>query len=90
MNPLPHSQAWVVQTWISFGLSAAATTIGIAYLPVGSWPRAFLAISTLMTVSSSISLTKTLRDLHESSRLVRKVDEARVTKLLTETPPSPF
>lgn len=41
----------------------------------------------LMAISSAISLSKTIQDLHESGRLVKKIDEARVTKLLTEHPP---
>lgn len=83
---LPHSQGWIAQVWISFGVSVAASAIGIYYLSVGPWARGFLAIAFLMSVSSAISLSKTLRDLHESNRLVSKIDEAKVTKLLTDHP----
>ncbi len=82
-----HSSGWVAQVWIAFGISIAATTIGIFYAPVGPWIRAFLAISVLMAISSSISLSKTLRDQHEAGRLVHKIDEAKVTKLLNDHPP---
>jgi hypothetical protein len=81
-----HSPAWVAQTWIAFGVSVSATAIGLLYAPVDPWIRAFLAISVLMAISSSISLSKTLRDLHEGTRLVNKIDDARVTKLLSEHP----
>lgn len=82
-----HSPAWVVQVWVSFAVSVLAVAIGLTYAPVDPWIRAFLAISVLMAISSAISLSKTLRDQHEAGRLVKKIDEARVTKLLTETPP---
>jgi hypothetical protein len=84
--PMPHSQGWIAQVWISFAVSVSASAIGIFYLSVGPWARGFLAISFLMAVSSAISLSKTLRDMHESNRLVSKIDEAKVTKLLTEHP----
>ena len=82
--PQPHSAAWLAQVWIAFGVSTSAAAIGLAYLPVDPWTRAFLAISFLMSVSSSISLSKTLRDVHESARLISRVDEAKVNQLLTE------
>ncbi|MCP3989724.1 MAG: hypothetical protein GY724_11665 [Actinomycetia bacterium] len=81
-----HSSGWVAQVWVAFGISMASSAIGLVYLPVDPWVRAFLAISFLMAVSSSISLSKTLRDIHESSRLVKKIDEAKVSKLLSEHP----
>ena len=81
-----HSSAWIAQVWIAFGTSTAAATIGLFYLEVDPWARAFLAISFLMAISSSISLSKTLRDVHESTRLVKKIDDAKVTKLLSENP----
>lgn len=86
VEPQQHSAAWVAQVWIAFGLSTGALTIGLAYLPVAPLTRAFLAISFLMTISSSISLSKTLRDVHEASRMVKKIDEAKVNKLLSEHP----
>ncbi len=81
-----HSAGWVAQVWIAFAVSVGAAAIGIFFAPIDPWIRAFLGISFLMAISSSISLSKTVRDLHESSRLVRKIDEAKVTKLLTEHP----
>ena len=65
-RPLHHSGAWVVQTQIALAVSLGGLGIGVAYLPVGPWPRAFLALAVLFTVSSSFSLAKTLRDQHES------------------------
>lgn len=83
---MSHSQGWIAQVWVSFAVSVTAAAIGIYYLSVGPWARGFLAISFLMAISSAISLSKTVRDQHESSRLVSKIDEAKVTKLLTDHP----
>jgi hypothetical protein len=85
--PVAHSAGWVTQTYISFAVSLAALGVGIAYLPGDPWMRAFLAVSALYAVTSSISLAKTVRDQHESSRVVARVDEARFERLLAEHDP---
>lgn len=79
-----HSAGWIAQAWISFAISVVAGLAGIYFLPADGWIRAFLALSFAMVISSSISLSKTVRDSHESTRLVKKIDDAKLTKLLTE------
>ncbi len=85
--PMNHSAAWVFQTQMAFAVSLGSLGIGIAYLPVGPWERAFLALAALFTVSSAISLSKTLRDQHEAGNVVARVDEAKIERLLTEHDP---
>ena len=36
------------------------------------------------SIGSTVSLTKTQRDLHEANKLTIKIEEARVEKILTE------
>lgn len=85
--PANHSAAWVFQTQVSFAVSLTALGVGIAYLPVGAWERAFLALAALFTVSSAISLTKTLRDQHEARNVVARVDEVKLERILSEHDP---
>lgn len=82
-----HSSAWVAQTWVSFIIAVGMTAIGIYQLPVDAWIKSFLAMGLLFTVGSTFSLAKTLRDIHEQQRLVARIDEARVTKLIAEHDP---
>lgn len=82
-----HSTAWVIQTWLSFVISVGATTIGIIYLPVNGWTKGFMGMGLAFSVGSTVSLTKTQRDLHESKKLLTKVEEARVEKLISEHNP---
>ena len=82
-----HSAAWVTQTYISFAVSLSAFGIGIAYLPVDAWMRGFLALAGLYAVTSSISLSKTMRDQHEARQIVARVDEAKLEKLLADRDP---
>jgi hypothetical protein len=82
-----HSQAWSFQTKASFVVSLTALILGIAYLPVEPWVRAYLAIASLYSITSAISLSKTLRDEHEADRLVHRVDEAKLERFLAEHDP---
>ncbi len=82
-----HSAAWVAQTWISFAISVGVTFLGIWHLPADLWVRSFMAMGVLFSVGSSLSLAKTLRDQHEATKLVRRIDDARVSKLIAEHDP---
>src|SRR6185503_16278056 len=82
-----HSNAWVVQTWASWVLAVGVTAMGIWFLPVDGWMKAFLGMGVLFTVGSTFSLAKTVRDVHEQQRIVSRIDEARMTKLLAEVDP---
>jgi hypothetical protein len=85
--PANHSAAWVFQTQVAFAVSLGSLAVGVAYLPVGPWERAFLALAALFSVSSAISLSKTLRDQHEARNVVARVDEAKLERLLADHDP---
>jgi hypothetical protein len=76
--------AFYAQASISFGVSMVASAIGIAYLPLGAWPRAFLGLGLLYTVTSAFTLAKCVRDRLEETEVVSRVDQARLDKLLSE------
>jgi hypothetical protein len=84
---VPHSSAWVIQTWLSFVLSVGVTAVGIWNLPVDIWVKSFLGMGLLFTVGSTFSLSKTVRDQHEMEQLGTRIDEARVARLLSEHDP---
>ena len=79
--------AFFVQAALSFGVALFAACVAIAYLPVGLWIRAFLALSLLYVVTSSFTLAKCVRDHQESTEVVSRIDQARVDKLLAEHDP---
>ena len=49
--------------------------------------RAFVPIALLYLVTSAISLSKAMRDQHESRSVIARVDEARMERLLNEHDP---
>jgi hypothetical protein len=76
--------AFYVQAVLSFGISMSALAIGIAYLPMGGWPRAFLAIGLVFVVTSAFTLAKCVRDQQEAGEIINRVDQARLEKLLAD------
>ncbi|MDT7724439.1 MAG: hypothetical protein QOI21_1015 [Actinomycetota bacterium] len=83
----PTTAAFFAQAALSFGLALVAVAVGIAFLPVNGWVRAFLAVGMLYTVTSAFTLAKCVRDRQEDSYLVSRVDQARLDKLLAEHDP---
>jgi hypothetical protein len=82
-----NTAAYYFQAVASFIASAGATIIGIAYLPVNAWERAFLGLGLMYTITSAITLAKVVRDKQEESHLIDRVDRARLDKLITEHDP---
>lgn len=72
-----HSNAWIIQTWLSFILSISAMSVGIFYLPVDHWTKGFMGMGLAFAVGSTLSLAKTTKDIHESKKLTSRVDIAR-------------
>lgn len=79
-----HSAAWKIQVWLGFACAIGSTGIGIAYLPIAIWVKAFLGMGLLFTVNSCFALAKTLRDDHEATRLISRLDDAKAEKILRE------
>lgn len=86
-RPTKDTSAWIFQVWISFILAVSATTLGIFYLPVDNWVKGFMGMGMTFSIGSSFSLAKTIRDNHEAEKLMSRVDEARMEKLLAEHGP---
>ena len=58
--------AFYAQAAASFAVSLIAVAVGVFYLPVGGWIRAFLAIGLLYVVTSAFTLAKTVRDAQDA------------------------
>lgn len=71
-----NTRAWVLQTWISFVVSLAGSIVGIAYLPVSAWVKAFVAIAFFFTIAQTFTLAKTVRDEHESRNFPPRPDRS--------------
>ena len=79
-----HSTAWVTFTYISFAASCFMVGIGIWLLPLDLSIKGYLTMGFLMLVQSCITMTKTMRDNHESGKLVNRIEDAKAERLLME------
>ncbi|MEW1860679.1 YiaA/YiaB family inner membrane protein [Streptomyces sp. NBC_00669] len=87
---IPQQQttaAYAAQAAISFGLALGAMVVGVAYLPVDAWVRAFLAVGLLYVVTATFTLSKVVRDRQQEGQVTSRVDQARLDKLLAEHDP---
>ena len=79
--------AYYAQAAASFAVSLVSVAVAVFYLPVGGWIRAFLAIGLLYVVTSAFTLAKTIRDAQDAGTVVRRVDQARIDKFISEHDP---
>ena len=83
-NVQPHSNAWVTFTYVSFSASAFMVAIGVFYMPIDLWMKGYLSMGIVMLIQSCVTLTKTVRDMHESSRLVNRIEDAKAERILMD------
>jgi hypothetical protein len=79
--------AFYGQAVASFSVAMAATAVGILRLNADAWVRGFLGIAVLYLVTSAFTLAKVIRDRQEAGRIVSRVDQARLEKILAEHDP---
>ena len=53
-------------------------------LPLDLSIKGYLTMGFLMLVQSCITMTKTMRDMHESGKLVNRIEDAKAERLLME------
>lgn len=84
-NPgIRDSAAWKQFTIASFVLAAGMMAGGIFFMDATFAAKGFYAMAAIMLVHTSITITKTLRDAEEGSKLASRLEEARTEKLLRD------
>ncbi len=78
------SESWIFFVKVSFAIAITAIAAGIVLVPGSLIIKGYFALSSLFLVSTTITLSKTLRDQHEANRLINKVSDARTTKIINE------
>ena len=84
---------WAIP-WIVFAVAIVAAGgpifavamvgLGILFAPVDIWIKAYFGMGAALLVQSCITMTKTLRDVHEGSKLVNRIEDAKAERLLME------
>ena len=78
------SAAWIGFAKISFGLAFATTLVGTWLMPVELWIKGYMTMGVIYTVGAAFTLAKTLRDEHESAKLINKISQAKTARILKE------
>lgn len=78
------SPSWVFFVKVSFACALGGMIFGVTVMPVEIWMRGYMILGTLFLVGSTFTLSKTLRDEFEASKLINKLAQARTEKLLKE------
>ena len=77
-----HSGSWIAFTYASFLAAVGMVALGILFAPIDIWIKAYFAMGATLLVQSTITMTKTLRDVHEAGKLVNRIEDARAERLL--------
>ena len=79
-----NAPAWLFFVKASFFFSLVASVAGIVLVPGDLLVKGYFALSLLFVVSSTITLSKTLRDEHENKRLINRISEAKANRIIQE------
>lgn len=78
------SQAWVLYVWVAFLVSSSLMLFGIYFMPVDLWVKGYMVMGFFFSVGSTFTLAKTIRDNHESRRIINRIADAKTEKILHE------
>jgi len=88
MNPQAaqhtHTSSWVTFTYATFIGAVLMIAGGIVLMPLDIWIKGYFAMGIIMLIQSCITMTKTIRDVHESGKLVNRIEDAKAERLLME------
>jgi len=86
MNPQAaqhtHTSSWVTFTYATFIGAVLMIAGGIVLMPLDIWIKGYFAMGIIMLVQSCVTMTKTIRDVHESGKLVNRIEDAKAERLL--------
>ncbi|MBX9685468.1 MAG: hypothetical protein K2X27_02125 [Candidatus Obscuribacterales bacterium] len=77
-----NSAGWMACVWISFTTSLGLTALGIYNMPTELWIKGYMIMGLMFSVGSCFMLAKTVRDNHESRKLINRVTEVKTERML--------
>ena len=83
-TPIRTSQAFSMFSYVNFAVAATMMAGGVYFLEASFAAKGFYAMAALMLVSSTVGITKAIRDKEEADRFHNKLEEARTERLLAE------
>jgi len=79
-----NSAGWLFFVKASFGVALTAMIGGVIFSEINFMMKAYFGLCSLFLVSSTITLSKTMRDQHEGERIINRISEAKAQQLMKE------
>lgn len=79
-----NTRAFYTLAWISFVISFVGMVLGLVYLPLDIYPKAFLGMTYLFSISSCFVLAKVVRDNQEQQDYVKKIELAKTEQMISK------
>lgn len=79
-----NTQAFSTLAWISFGVSFVGMVVGLIYLEMDIYQKAFIGMTYLFSISSCFVLAKVVRDKQEGEDYVKKIENAKNEQMISK------
>lgn len=79
-----NTKSFFNMAWIGFGVSFVGMVAGLIFLESSVAMKGFLGMSYVFSVTSCFTVAKVVRDKHEASKFINKVESAKTEKFLNE------
>lgn len=79
-----NTSSFYALAWISFVVSSIGMVIGLIYLPLDFYPKAFLGMTYLFSISACFVLAKVVRDKQEQEDYVKKIELAKTEQMISK------
>lgn len=79
-----NTQAFSTLAWISFGVSFIGMVVGLIYLQMDIYQKAFIGMTYLFSISSCFVLAKVVRDKQEGEDYVKKIEHAKTEQMISK------
>ena len=79
-----NTQAFSTLAWISFAVSFIGMVVGLIYLKMDIYQKAFIGMTYLFSISSCFVLAKVVRDKQETNDYLKKIENAKTEKMISK------
>ncbi len=78
------SSAWKFFTKLAFGVALFFSILGLWFIPINIWVKGYMVMAYFFTIGTTISMIKTMRDDHESRKLIKRLNELRAERMIQD------
>lgn len=79
-----NTQAFSTLAWVSFVVSFVGMVLGLVYLEMDLYQKAFIGMTYLFSISSCFVLAKVVRDKQEEGDFIKRIENAKTEKMLSK------